>query len=65
MVTAWYCFSFLLGYGSTGGGLVICNENLQKHHWNSKEYGKYEGQRTTKVDMVGGGKKRLEGLECA
>jgi hypothetical protein len=26
-------------------------------NWNSKEYGKYkEGQRTTKVDMGGGGK---------
>jgi hypothetical protein len=25
--------------------------------------GKYEGQRTTKVDMGGGGKKGLEGLE--
>jgi hypothetical protein len=33
--------------------------------WNSKEYGKYkEGPRTTKVNMGGGDKKTLKGLEC-
>jgi hypothetical protein len=42
--------------------LVISNGGSRR---NSKYYGKYkEGQRTTKVDMGGGGKKRLEGLEC-
>jgi hypothetical protein len=39
--------------------LVISNGGLQKHQLaNSEEYGKYkEGQRTSKVDMGGGGKK--------
>jgi hypothetical protein len=40
--------------------MVISNEGLQKH-----QYGEYkEGQRMAKDDMDGGGKKRLDGLEC-
>jgi hypothetical protein len=49
-------------------GFVPIDDKLVQHRlrWfgHIQQYGNYEGQRTTKVDMDGGGKKGLEGLEC-